>query len=91
MIQQYQSTAEYEYGIRQLHYWEASEILHVDPMAANRQRAQGPGESVDEGEEDLRTDDGVDHAIKNPFCRHGVLFDYLREIVEATGNGEGEE
>ncbi len=60
-------------------------------MAAHGQRCESPWEAIDDAEEELEGDDGVDHAGEDFFGKDGVFFDDLGEVVEAGGDGEGEE
>lgn len=91
MIRQHQHTAHEEHRIRELDDGEASEVLHVDDMAAHAKGAEGPWEFVDHGEEELAGDDDVDHAGEDFLGGDGVFFDDFGEIVEPAGDGEGEE
>lgn len=52
-------------------------------MARNTKQRQPDRETVDDGEEDLRADDGVDEAGEDFAREHGVLFDQLGEVVES--------
>ena len=60
-------------------------------MAGYTQRAEGVGEFVDEGEEELGRYDEVDHAGEDFFGQDGVFFYYFGEVVQPAGYGEGEE
>ena len=60
-------------------------------MATDAESAERPWETVDDGEEELGDDDGVDHAREGLLRDDAVFFDDLGEVVEAAGDGEGEE
>jgi hypothetical protein len=43
-------------------------------MAANAEEGQTNGEPVDDTEEDLESNDGVDHALEELLCKDSVLL-----------------
>lgn len=71
-----------ENGIGELDDWEATEVLEINDVTQDAQRAKWNGKSVDNDEEDLRHDDGVYHACEEFLCYHRVLFHELGEVVE---------
>ena len=60
-------------------------------MRGDAEGGEVQGEFVDGGEEDLGADYGVDHVAEGFAGEDRVLFDELGEVVEAGGDGEGEE
>ena len=65
--------------------------MQIEDVGCDAEGGEPQGEAVDDGEESLGGDDGVDHAAEGFARKHGVLFDELGEVVEAGGYGEGEE
>ncbi len=53
-------------------------------MAGYAEEGEEDGEAVDEGEENLNGDDGVDEAGEEFAREDGVLFDQFGEVVEAA-------
>ena len=70
---------------------EAPQVLVVEDVGSDAEAGEGERQFVDCCEEDLSADDDVDHAAEGFTREDGVLFDQLREVVEARGYGEGEE
>ena len=60
-------------------------------MACDTQSGEGVWELVDDCEEELEDDDGVDEAREGALGEDGVLFDKLGEVVQPASDGEGEE
>ena len=54
-------------------------------MTGDTDEGEADGETVDESEEDLNGDDGVDEAGEQFAGQNGVLFDQFGKIVESTG------
>ena len=54
-------------------------------MTGDTDQGEADGETVDESEENLDGDDGVDEAGEQFAGQNGVLFDQFRKIVESTG------
>lgn len=54
-------------------------------MGADAQNGELEGESIDQAEENLCADDGVDHASEESLCNNGMLFHEFREVVQSRG------
>lgn len=52
-------------------------------MREDAQDGRPKGESIDDAQHELQADDRVDQARQDAFGEDRVLFDELREIVEA--------
>ena len=57
--------------------------MRVHDVREDAQRAQTEWEAVDEDEEDLHGDDGVDQARQQLLREDSVLLDEFGEVVEA--------
>ena len=69
------TTRKYKHRIRQLHNREVPQIPHVHRMARYTDSGEEDREAIDEGEEGLDGDYGVDEAGEQFAREHGVLFD----------------
>jgi len=60
-------------------------------VAGDTEGAEADGEAVDEEEEEVQGDDGVDAAGEEAARGDGVFFDELGEVVEPAccGGGKG--
>ena len=54
-------------------------------MAGDTDEGEADGETVNESEQDLDGDDGIDEAGEKFAGQNGVLFDQFGKIVESTG------
>ena len=61
---------------------EMPEVLVVNRVATDAQKGKPYGEAVDEAEEHLEGDDGVDETGQEFLRGDGVLFNELGEVVE---------
>ena len=68
-----------------------SEVTGVYGVACDAEDGEVEGEAVDEPEEGLDDADAVYESPEEFGGEDGVFFDELGEIVEAGGDGEGEE
>lgn len=85
VVRQDEDTGEQEDGFGELDDGEAPQVLRVQDVAGYAEGGEGPGEAVDEGEQELDGDDGVDEAVESLFRQDGVLFYQFGEVVEAGG------
>lgn len=60
--------------VGELDDWEATQVQRVDAMAEEGERREGEREAVDDCEENLESDDGVDEAVEQSFGEDCVLF-----------------
>lgn len=81
MVDQHKYTTDDEDGICELHHREASQVQAVYNVRGDTEEGEEVREAVEEGEEDLKGDDGVYHARKDLSSEDGVLFDELGEVV----------
>lgn len=77
-------------GIAELDDGEAPQIAEIDTVTGDAEGAEGEGEAVDEEEEEVQADDGVDAAREQAPRGDGVFFDELGEVVEPACCGVGE-
>ena len=54
-----------------------AQISHVDSMACHAEERQRNGEMVDEGQEELERDDGINEASEQLAGEDRMLFDQL--------------
>ena len=91
MVYEHQHARGQEYRIREFDPGKAPQVLVVEDVRGDAEGGEGEGQFVDDGEEELDRDHGVDHAAEGFAREDGVLFDELGEVVEAGGNGECKE
>lgn len=77
------TAGEDEERVRELDDGEAAQVLGVDDVGEDAQRAGAEREAVDCAEEDLHCDHGVDQAGEEFLREDGVLLDQFGEVVEA--------
>lgn len=61
-----------------------AQVAHVDGMARDADEGGEQGEAVDQRQERLHGDGGVDEAREELAGEDGVLFDQLGEVVESA-------
>ena len=61
-----------------------AEVAHVDAMADYAHGGEGKREAVDQGQEDLDGDDGVNEAREEFAGRYGVLLYQFGEVIESA-------
>lgn len=80
-----------KYRIRQLNDRKAPQVEHVHGVTRDAHDRRHQRQTIDEQQRRLDQHDGVDEARQEALGRDRVLFDELREVVQARGDGEGEE
>ena len=61
-----------------------AQVAHVDGMAGDAHEGGEQGEAVDQRQERLDGDGGVDEAREELAGEDGVLFDQFGEVVESA-------
>lgn len=58
-----------------------AQVAHVDAMAGYADEGEENGEAIDQSQERLDGDDGVDEAREEFAGEHGVLFYQFGEVI----------
>lgn len=77
------TTGQNEYRIAQLDNREMPQVAHVHEMTTDAKKGEKDRETINEREEQLGRDDGVDQAREELARQDCVFFDQFREVIES--------